>query len=275
MTSAWENPWKRNNKSAGFKLDFVPYNYTCARWDKTLLGYEKICSKKGFRVADEKVVVKEILTIGFRSFHCLKDFFAFYWPRNVKISQQLRPFCFTFSSHAMFCVIKRSFKAPNIIFYDSSLHWFLSFFGESFSLSPSRVWHHLWTVNQLRRVFRKNFLYWSFNSHSYLLEATHFKPPLTSSTNNAPQCLSKAAIYMTFKWDHTLTLGCWIILELLSQRSTNNNSSKRIFKSFTHAVCFVFSGFVLQQKRQSSVSRTRKKNRVLFSSSLSTLHVPL
>lgn len=86
--------------------------------------------------------------------------------------------------------------------------------------------------------------------------------PLTSFTNNAPQCFWKAAIYMTLKWDHTLTLGRWIILELLSQRSTNNNSSERIFKSFTHAVCFVFSGFVLQQKRHSSVSRTRKKNKI-------------
>lgn len=29
----------------------------------------------------------------------------------------------------MSCVIKRSFKAPNIIFYDSSLHWFLVIFA--------------------------------------------------------------------------------------------------------------------------------------------------
>lgn len=182
----------------------------------------------------------------------------------------------------MSCVIKRSFKAPNIIFYDSSLHWFLVmlapfFWGTLFSVTVEGVTPFM-NCQAVTSGVLGNFsslLVWL----PRLPIGSHFNAtPLTSFVNIAPQCFWKAAIYMTLKWDHTLTLGCWIILELLSQRSTNNNSSERIFKSFTHAVCFVFSGFVLLQKRQSSVSRTRKKNKITcaFSSSLlSTLHVPL
>lgn len=71
--------------------------------DKTpLLGCERICSKKGFSGCEWKSrrrrngTTIRILTIGFRSFHCLKDFSRLLLASECEDSPAASPFLFHF-----------------------------------------------------------------------------------------------------------------------------------------------------------------------------------